>query len=307
MRATDSEQDRLSSGGASDISENDDFSEPQPEFIPKKCLFCNAISSSFDESISHMQRAHGLFIPNNSRLVVDLETLVRYLHLVVFGYHECLYCGTQRNSVHAVQQHMMGKGHCKFDVAREDSEFADFYLSSDDEGSGGETEESDDEQDESRKAKLKTSAASRIQLDDSSLRLPSGKVLSHRSAPQPRPQRSQTQAQPGQSESPTALPGSTNAAPSATEIVASFRTGALTKSERRESAFTTALSRLSVNDRTALMHLPAVEQRAVLATQKKQADKARRAEYRYRSRVEGMGNKTLMKHFVPDTPGRSNG
>jgi len=49
------------------------------------------------------------------------------------------------------------------------------------------------------------------------------------------------------------------------------------------------------------------QQRALLATQKKQVEKAKKAERRYQSRVEGMGNKSLMKHFVPDTPGRLNG
>ncbi len=55
------------------------------------------------------------------------------------------------------------------------------------------------------------------------------------------------------------------------------------------------------------MHLPASEQRALLAVQKKQIDKARRAEWAMRGRVEGMGNKTLMKNFVNDVPGRLNG
>lgn len=302
-QTADSEADRPSSPAASDAPDNGDSVELQLDFIPEKCLFCNVVSPGFDSSISHMQRAHGLFIPDDSRLVVDLETLVRYLHLVIFGYHECLFCGTQRNSVHAVQQHMMGKGHCKIDVEREDSEFADFYLSSDDENSDGEGADSDSEGEDGREGKERTSIAPPTQLDDTSLRLASGKVLSHRSAPSPRPQR-RTQV----GDDTAALPVSTSApSRSTTEVVPGSSNASLTKSERRESAFTTALSRLSANDRTALMHLPAAEQRAVLATQKKQADKARRAEYRYRGRVEGMGNKTLMKHFVPDTPGRSNG
>jgi len=45
----------------------------------------------------------------------------------------------------------------------------------------------------------------------------------------------------------------------------------------------------------------------MLAVKKKQLDKARRAEWAMRGRVEGMGNKTLMMNFVPDVPGRLNG
>ena len=58
-----------------------------------------------------MQKSHGLFIPHHQHLAVDLETLFRYLHLVIFGYRECIQCGTERATIQAVQQHMIGKGH----------------------------------------------------------------------------------------------------------------------------------------------------------------------------------------------------
>lgn len=79
-----------------------------------------------------MHKNHGLFIPSSiddgsHTLSVDLETLVRYLYLVIFGYNECLQCHTQRQSVNAVQQHMMAKGHCRIDLDDKESEFRDFY------------------------------------------------------------------------------------------------------------------------------------------------------------------------------------
>jgi pre-60S factor REI1 len=55
------------------------------------------------------------------------------------------------------------------------------------------------------------------------------------------------------------------------------------------------------------MHMTSSQQRALLSTQKKQMEKARKIERTMQSRVEGMGKKALMKHFVPDTPGRLNG
>lgn len=74
-----------------------------------------------------MLQSHGLFIPDRNRLVIDEVTLVKYSHLIIFGYFECLYCGSERSSAQATQQHMIGKGHCKIDVYRENSEFRDFY------------------------------------------------------------------------------------------------------------------------------------------------------------------------------------
>jgi len=67
------------------------------------------------------------------------------------------------------------------------------------------------------------------------------------------------------------------------------------------------LSQLSVRDQNTLALLPSHEIRSVLATKRKQLDQARRDETKARRRVERLGNKTLMKHFKPDVPGRSNG
>jgi hypothetical protein len=100
--------------------------QPKEDFNPLVCLFCAKNSSSFDQSLEHTHQKHGLFIPAVG-LQVDFKTLVKYLHLVIYGYFECIFCGSQRNSVQAVQQHVTGKGHCKIDLEKEDSEFRDFY------------------------------------------------------------------------------------------------------------------------------------------------------------------------------------
>lgn len=96
-------------------------------FTPGQCLLCPVFSSNFTDSVMHMQKSHGLFIPDRKHLVVDIETLFEYLHLVIFGYRECIQCGKSKATVQAIQQHMTGKGHCKFDISEPDSEFADFY------------------------------------------------------------------------------------------------------------------------------------------------------------------------------------
>ena len=97
------------------------------ECVPSKCLFCNQDNSDIASNVGHMRRAHGFVIPEEDRLVVEIETLIAYFHLVIFGYCECLYCGSQRHTGEGAQQHMIGKGHCKFDLYNEDSEFRDFY------------------------------------------------------------------------------------------------------------------------------------------------------------------------------------
>lgn len=101
---------------------------------------------------------HGFVIPNQDHLLVEDDVLVKYLHLVIYGYHECLFCGSARNSLEGAQQHMQGKNHCRFDLSGEDSEYRDFYH----------WEAPDPDQ-----------ASEPVVMDDA-IRLPSGKILSHR-------------------------------------------------------------------------------------------------------------------------------
>lgn len=96
------------------------------EFDESQCLFCNRSSSDLDSNLGHMSKIHGLHIVT-SNLLVDVGSLLAYFHLVISSYHECLYCGTQRNTRQAVQQHMVAKGHCKYDLTAKDAEFRDFY------------------------------------------------------------------------------------------------------------------------------------------------------------------------------------
>jgi len=308
-----------------------DEDEELPPFNSSECLFCNLASDSLDDNVSHMRRAHGLFIPDDDRLIVKVETLLRYLHLVVFGYFECLACGTQRASAEAVQQHMLGKGHCWIDISSQGSEYADFYDESSSGSGRSDSDETDDEGDgenEGEGGKQEKQSGKRIAtghansssarvVDDSSLILPSGKVLSHRSAPrQSRPHRLQNAlSRSGEADANRAgIDSDQSPELTSTDLVqldssaeSGSRTTALTRAEKRDLSFNTELSRLSASDRNALVHLPAYQQRAILATQKKQASKAQRAERRYQSRLEGMGNRTLMKHFVNDVPGRQLG
>jgi pre-60S factor REI1 len=77
----------------------------------------------------------------------------------------------------------------------------------------------------------------------------------------------------------------------------------LTKQDVRAHNLDKQLGTLRTSDRLALAHLPASEQRAILATQHSQLQKARRQERDMQARLQRKNNQTLMKHFVPDVPG----
>ncbi|KAM0279101.1 hypothetical protein ACHAQH_004787 [Verticillium albo-atrum] len=199
---------------------------------------------------------------------------------------------------------MLGKGHCKFDIAKDDSEFADFYDFS---GSEAESEEDDDVDDIAppRNDRMENRA---VQPDENSLRLPSGRIISHRSQPQPNPRRqplkprSPRRSDLLEDEPASDLDTQVPAPSTSTSLTTRAGKSALsqTRIEKKEYKFAKQLASLSKNDERSLAHLPLPQQRALLATQQKQAEKAHRIEERYRGRLEGLGNQFLMTHFVKD-------
>ena len=72
-----------------------------------------------------MASTHSFIVPFQDSLNVNLETLIWYFHLVIFGYHECVLCGKRRVNALSVQQHMRAAGHCRFEVDGEVTEFYD--------------------------------------------------------------------------------------------------------------------------------------------------------------------------------------
>lgn len=143
----------------------DDLEEDQElvatEFVPGHCLFCTKDSSTLDESMKHMSSAHGFSIPFQEFLAVDLETLVSYLHFVINTYRDCICCGTRRSTVEGIQHHMLAKGHCCFDISPETEEFYEIPQCED-------------------------ALGDRKQDAGDPVRLPSGRVISHRKHEEPR-------------------------------------------------------------------------------------------------------------------------
>jgi len=219
---------------------------------------------------------HGLFIPDRSHLVVDLETLTEYFHLVIFDYFECLYCGSQRHSAQAAQQHMIGKGHCKIDILSEDSEFRDFY----DFDSCSEDSESDGEQVKSVRESAKAI------IVDNSMRLTSGKVLSHRKEGKLRLHRHRTTDTKEHSISttqPRILDGSPTQPDSTPNQAAHSDSKRLAK---REAVYQHQLANLRASDRRSIMHLTGAQQRANIAKAKKQIEQGRRDQYDWELKMQ---------------------
>jgi pre-60S factor REI1 len=93
-----------------------------------RCLFCNFDSPSILLNAAHMERLHGMFIPERNYLV-DLEGLLGSLFEKIHEYHECLYCGKLKPTVFGLQTHMRDKGHCMIPFHTEDEqlEYGEFY------------------------------------------------------------------------------------------------------------------------------------------------------------------------------------
>ncbi|MBE3047641.1 C2H2-type zinc finger protein [Candidatus Bathyarchaeota archaeon] len=237
-------------------SESDTSSvEDVLEFVAEECLFCNYTSKDFDENLSHMHQAHGFIVPSQSSLAVDLENVIWFLYMVIYNYGECICCGTRRRTVQAVQQHMVSKGHCRFDVTEEMSSLYDMDS-------------------------LGPQPVENLpHPDDNTLRLPSGKVLGDRSNVNLIPRRLL------RGESTTGRYGLPASSQSDTDPQALTKRGrkeqALTTRERKDHLIETWFSKLRTSDKASLMHLTGPQKR----TQMKLIRKAMFIEKRMQGRA----------------------
>ncbi|KAA8909969.1 C2H2 type zinc-finger-domain-containing protein [Sphaerosporella brunnea] len=187
---------------------NDSTPTPSVTALPlEACLFCPYVSPSLTLNVSHMSKAHGLFIPEATYLV-NLPGLIKYLgEKLVFG-NMCLYCNKQKGGLEGIRTHMQDKGHTMlaFETEEQQVELGQFYdfrstysdageeSSSSDEAAasrskaaGGEEDEWEDEDDngEAWETDSDTSIDSTnlgsIPIDRYELHLPSGRSVGHRS------------------------------------------------------------------------------------------------------------------------------
>lgn len=122
-------------------------SQPDPSTLLQQCLFCRYMSPTVNLNAHHMERFHGMVIPEKEYLV-DLDGLIKYLASKVYEDFECLTCGKAKSNAFAAQTHMRDVGHCTIPYTTEEEqlEIGDFYdfrsTYSDDEEDEGEEEES---------------------------------------------------------------------------------------------------------------------------------------------------------------------
>lgn len=117
-----------------------------PELSLKSCLFCNYESPTVALSATHMERIHGMFIPEKQYLI-DLEGLLGSLQKRIQEFNECIFCEKVKSNAFAVQTHMRDIAHCKIPYTTEADqleigEFYDFRSTYSDD----EEEDSDDDE-----------------------------------------------------------------------------------------------------------------------------------------------------------------
>ncbi|PQK07950.1 hypothetical protein BB8028_0001g00310 [Beauveria bassiana] len=269
-------------------SDSDADSEPgspsdaTPRFVAEQCLFCDVQSADLDASLIHMASTHSFVVPYQSSLVVDVATLIWYLHLVIYTYHECVACGSRRRSATAAQQHMQSKSHCRFDMAS--PEMREFYDVSALDG--------------------RVVVSELARQDEGTIRLASGKLISQRGSSGLSTGAGGSSSRRGLAREETESVEEVNNAGDAELAVRSGDEQRQLVLDGAERNMSRQMAQLSVRDQQALAHLQPHEQRRELTLRKKQADRTRRAEWRAQTALGRKGNRTLMKTYKTQGPER---
>lgn len=234
-------------------AENGQLDDDEEQFNPRQCLFCNVESPSMESNLVHMSHDHSFFIPDTEYLV-DMESFLSYLFIVISGFHECLYCGSEKCSKLAVQDHMRGKGHCKVDFESDEHELHQFYDFSGDADEGG--------------SELMDPVI--LIPDEDELHLPSGKTLGHRSASHLSRRKTST-LRSVEENSRKQLPEGANSSPMP----------AVSNDRRVAMRAGTSTSMIGVSD---------LQQRSLIAVEQKMLIVERREKNIYQSKVDRGGN-----------------
>lgn len=136
------------------------------------CLFCNHESHDVPTNVIHMEKTHGMFIPERQYLV-KLEGLLGSLQQRIQEFHECLFCGKVKSNAFAVQTHMRDTAHCRIPYTTEDEqlEIGEFYdfrstYSDDDDMEDDSDDDDDDESTQNGGVKLGNKRAAVTTNDD---------------------------------------------------------------------------------------------------------------------------------------------
>ena len=263
---------------SSNTYEEDPSANKEESFSPLQCLFCVVESASMDSNLTHMSHAHSFFIPD-AEYLIDTESLLSYLFAVVSVIHECLFCGSSKTTKFGVQDHMRGKGHCKVDFEVDEHDLKQFY-----DFSGDLNEEGD-------QPKTELTLIS----NEDELRLPSGKVLGHRS--RARLFRQNLSDHPSSSLSSRQQLLTEAQAQAEPEPENESETVPMPSRDRRLA--------MRAGTSTSLMGVPELQQRALIAIEKKMEKMETRAKNEYQHVLEKGGNK--QKRYKVASMGKKQG
>lgn len=146
-------------------------SSQEPAWTLSSCLFCNYESPSVALNAQHMEKFHGMFIPEKPYLT-DLDGLLQQLQSKIGEGRACLFCDKTKTSVYAVQTHMRDTGHCKIPYSTEEEQLdiGDFYdfrgSYSDPEGSDSDDDMADDDAGGARVSKAKVNGGGEKKAED---------------------------------------------------------------------------------------------------------------------------------------------
>lgn len=174
------------------------------------------------------------------------------------------------------------------------SEFRDFY----DFDTGSETNDSGDDSETFEKKENKPF----VRLDDKTVRLESGRVLTHRSHAKTHPVRRTFRdarnilPEVGLGGQVGTVGYEASASTSTSKDLNHVRSpGALVRSAKREAVFEKQLATLRAEDRRSLAHLTLPEQRVMLAKAKAQVERARKEENEMKLKIQLKANRTIKK------------
>ena len=234
-----------------------------------------------------MLHEHSFFIPN-AEYLIDMESLLSYLFAVISIFHECLFCGSSKTTKFAVQDHMRDKGHCKVDFEEDDGhdllQFYDF--------SGGDVDDDDEEEEEGTQPKTQEEATLVTINEDDELRLPSGKVLGHRShARFVRHQDPTGHASSSSSRQRQRIPAEAEAQDLESELASTTEPTTESTTESTTTTTDRRLASLRAGTSTSIIGVPDLQLRALIAIEKKMEKMATRERNEYQHVVEKGGNR----------------
>ncbi|SPO04847.1 related to YBR267w [Cephalotrichum gorgonifer] len=155
-------QASLAQENAEEIDRDSNSATPTPPQVDpatllQQCLFCRYTSPTVRLNAHHMERFHGMIIPEKEYLV-DLDGLIKHLCSRVYEDFECLTCGKVKANAFAVQTHMRDIGHCTIPYTTEEEQLdiGDFY---DFRGTYSDSESEEDEDEDEGAEKKKASKA----------------------------------------------------------------------------------------------------------------------------------------------------